>query len=73
VVIKTNPCNLDGTPSNDEDGEAKLFFNVDEVVGKAYVPCEIGNRISLVRGDLNPNLMDAHVMTQDLQHHNKKG
>jgi len=46
-------------------------MNVDGVVGEAYVPCESDSITSLVRGDLNADLVDAHVVTQELQRHRK--
>jgi len=46
-------------------------MNVDGVVGEAYVPCESDSITSLVRGDLNADLVNAHVVTQELQRHKK--
>jgi len=66
VVIKTNPCNFCDIPFDDEDEEANSFMNVDGVVGEAYVPCESDSITSLVSGDLNVDLVDAHVVTQEL-------
>jgi len=69
VVIKTNPRNFYDI-SSDEEG--KSLLNVDKVIGEAYVPTDIVGRTSLVRGDANPDFVDAHVVTQELQHHKKK-
>ena len=71
VVIKTNPRNFYDIPSDDEDEEADSLMNVDEAVGEAYVPRESDSITSLVRGNLNADLVDAHVVTQELQGHKK--
>jgi len=73
VVTKTNPYNFYDIPSNNEDEEDNSLLNVDGVVGEACVPRECDSITSLVRGDLNPDLVDAYVVTQELERHKKKG
>jgi len=68
-----NPHNFYNIPSDDEDEKDNSFLNANGVVGEAYVPCECDIITSLVKGDLNPNLVDAYVVTQELQCHKKKG
>ena len=71
--MKTNPHNFHDTPSEDEDKEAKSNVDGDEVVGQAYVSLANDGTTSLVRVDVNQDVVDAAIVTQELQHHKKKG
>ena len=71
--MKTNPRNFYDIPSEDQDEEAKSNVDGGEVVGEAYVPLANDDTTSLVRVNVNPDVVDATIMTQELQHHKKKG
>ena len=73
VVVKTNPRNFYDIPSDDEDEEAKSIVDGDDAVQEAYIPLANDGTTSLVRNDLNPDVIDATIVTQELQRHNKKG
>ena len=73
VVVKTNPHNFYDILSKDEDEEAKSNVGGGEAVGEAYVPLANDGTTSLVRVDVNLDVVDATIMTQELQHHKKKG
>ena len=73
VVMKTNPRNFYEIPSKDEDEEAKSTVDGDDVIQEAYIPLANDGTTSLVWNDLNPDVVDATIVTQELQRHNKKG
>ena len=64
--MKTNPRNFYDIPSEDQDEEAKSNVDGGEAIGEAYVPLANDDTTSLVGVDVNPDMVDAAIMTQEL-------
>lgn len=67
VVLKTNPHNFYGIPSDDEDEGAKLFpVSDDEANKEAYIPMSAHGAMSLVRNDVELDVVDVDLVAQQL-------
>jgi len=64
VVVKMNPQNFYDIPSDDEDEGAKsLSASDDEINEEAYVPMCNHGAMSLVRNDVEPDVVDADLVS----------
>ena len=63
LVVKINPHNFYDISPEDEDEEAKSIVDGDDVVQEAYTPLANDGTTSLVRNDLNPDVIDATIVT----------
>ena len=73
-ILCENPCNFFDKPFNDEDEGAKSFLaSDDEIVEEAYVPMPNNDAMSLVRNDVELDMVDVDLVPQQLQCHKKKG
>jgi len=74
VVVKTNPHNFYGIPSNDEGEGAKSFSSSDNKTNEeAYIPVSNHGAMSLVRNDAELDVVGADLVAQQLQCYKKKG
>ena len=71
VVIKTNPHNFYDIPDEDEEGTS--FWDNDEIVKEAYIPEINDSRLTLVRDNVEFEMVDANIISQELLHQNKRG
>ena len=72
VMIKTNPRNFYDILDEDED-DAKSSLDNCWAATEAYIPVVSNDRASLIRDDIEPEVVDSNIVTQELSRHNKRG